>query len=63
MFFNASGKSNMLIALNEVFRLLVQTKSDTAERIDGSISFIFTEDEPTQMYVSFYADGIRYDYV
>ena len=28
---NASGKSNMLIALNEVFRLLVLPKSDAAE--------------------------------
>ena len=30
---NASGKSNMLIALNEVFRLLVQPKSDAAQEI------------------------------
>ena len=59
---NASGKSNMLIALNEVFRLLIQPKSDTAQRINGRIPFILTKDEPTQMHVSFYADGIRYDY-
>ena len=59
---NASGKSNMLIALNEVFRLLIQPKSDAAQRINGRIPFILTKDEPTQMHVSFYADGIRYDY-
>jgi len=59
---NASGKSNMLIALNEVFRLLVLPKSDAAQRISGSIPFVLTKDEPTQMHVSFYANGIRYDY-
>lgn len=59
---NASGKSNILIALNEVFRLLVSPKSDAAQRIDGCIPFIQTSDKPTQMYVSFYANGIRYDY-
>ncbi len=30
---NASGKSNMLIALNEVFRLLVLPKSDASQTI------------------------------
>lgn len=59
---NASGKSNMLIALNEVFRLLVLQKSDATQRINGSIPFVLTKDEPTQMHVSFYANSIRYDY-
>ena len=59
---NASGKSNMLIALNEVFRLLVLPKSDATQRINGSIPFILTKDEPIEMHVSFYANGIRYDY-
>ncbi len=59
---NASGKSNMLIALNEVFCLLVLPKSDAAQRITGCIPFALTKDEPTQMYVSFYANKIRYDY-
>lgn len=59
---NASGKSNILIALNEVFRLLVKPKSDSTQRINGCIPFILTKDEPTHIYVSFYADGIRYDY-
>lgn len=58
---NASGKSNMLIALNEVFRLLVQPKSDANQRI-SRIPFVLTKDEPTQMHVSFYANGVRYDY-
>ena len=59
---NASGKSNMLIALNEVFRLLVLPKSDATQRINGSIPFILTKNEPIEMHVSFYANGIRYDY-
>ena len=59
---NASGKSNMLIAMNEVFRLLVLPKSDATVGIGGYIPFVLTQDEPTEMHVSFYADGIRYDY-
>ncbi len=59
---NASGKSNMLIALNQVFCLLVQPEFDATQRINGCIPFVLTRDEPTQMHVSFYADGIRYDY-
>lgn len=59
---NASGKSNMLIAMNEVFRLLVLAKSDATVGIGGCIPFVLTKDKPTEMHVSFYADGIRYDY-
>ncbi|MDO4462356.1 MAG: AAA family ATPase [Bacteroidia bacterium] len=59
---NASGKSNMLIALNEVFRLLIMPKSDAAKEIGGYFPFALTRNEPTEMHVSFYANGIRYDY-
>ena len=59
---NASGKSNMLIALNEVFRLLIMPKHDAAKEIPGYIPFVLTKDKPTEMHVSFYANGIRYDY-
>ena len=59
---NASGKSNMLIALYEVFRILVLPKSDATKRINGSIPFILTKNDPIEMHVSFYANGIRYDY-
>ena len=59
---NASGKSNMLIAMNEVFRLLVMPKSDATVGIGGYIPFVLTQDEPTEMHVSFYAVGTRYDY-
>ncbi|MBO4397613.1 MAG: ATP-binding protein [Bacteroidaceae bacterium] len=59
---NASGKSNMLIALNEVFSLLVLPKLDATMEISGCIPFVLTKDEPTEMHVSFYANGQRYDY-
>lgn len=59
---NASGKSNMLIAMNEVFRLLVMPKSDVTVEIGGCIPFVLTKDEPTEMHVSFYVNGTRYDY-
>ena len=59
---NASGKSNMLIALNEVFRILVWPKSDATKTINGSIPLILTKNDPIEMHVSFYANGIRYDY-
>ncbi len=58
---NASGKSNMLIALNKVFRILVHPKSKVTSEI-SRIPFVLTKEQPTEMYVSFYADGIRYDY-
>ena len=59
---NASGKSNMLNALNEVFCLLVLPKPDANMRIRGFMPFALTKDEPTEMHVSFYAHGVRYDY-
>lgn len=59
---NASGKSNMLLALNEVFRLLVEPKADASQRIGGYVPFALTADEPTQMHVSFYLGSTRYDY-
>ena len=59
---NASGKSNMLIALNEVFSILVHPKSNANKKINGSIPFILTKNDPIEMHVSFYANGIRYDY-
>ena len=59
---NASGKSNMLRALNEVFRLLTLSKSNVNKHIRGCMPFVLTKEEPTEMHVSFYAHGVRYDY-
>ncbi len=59
---NASGKSNMLVALNEIFRILVSSKSDAQQKIKGFLPFALSKNEPTEMHVSFYADSVRYDY-
>lgn len=59
---NASGKSNMLWALDEVFHLLTYPKANANMKISRCIPFVLSKDEPTEMFVSFYAEGIRYDY-
>ena len=59
---NASGKSNMLIALDEIFHLLVHPRHDATKGVSGCIPFVLTKDDPVEMHISFYADGIRYDY-
>lgn len=59
---NASGKSNMLKALNNVFRLLFISSDNRNKPVCSEAPFALTADKPTQMYVSFYADSIRYDY-
>jgi AAA15 family ATPase/GTPase len=60
---NASGKSNMLVALNAIFRLLVFPKVDANDFIDRYSPFEPKKGEPTDMFVSFYANNIRYDYL
>lgn len=59
---NASGKSNMLWALDEVFHLLAYPKGNANMKITRCIPFALTKSEPTEMFVSFYAEGVRYDY-
>ena len=59
---NASGKSNMLLALNAVFRILVYPETDASELMDDYHPFEQKKDDSTEMHISFYADGIRYDY-
>lgn len=60
---NASGKSNMLVALNAIFRLLVFPKVDANDLIDRYLPFEPKKGEPTEMFVSFYANSIRHDYL
>lgn len=59
---NASGKSNMLYALNEVFHLLIMPQTDANKGVSGSVPFELTKHQPTELHVSFYANGLRYDY-
>ena len=59
---NASGKSNMLFALQTVFRLLTTPKSTRDKKIACYHPFALAKGEPTRMGLSFYADAVRYDY-
>lgn len=60
---NASGKSNMLKAMQNVFDLLFTARSNRNEPVLSGMPFALTADKPTKMYVSFYVDGVRYDYL
>lgn len=59
---NASGKSNMLWAIYSTFFLLIHPRTKEDEKIKCFMPFALAKEKPTQMSVSFYADGIRYDY-
>lgn len=59
---NASGKSNMLQALLNVFELLFYPMENKTEFVKTSKPFALCANKPTQMHVSFYASHIRYDY-
>lgn len=60
---NASGKSNMLKAMQNVFDLLFISRTNRNEPVLSGMPFALTADKPTKMSVSFYVDGIRYDYM
>lgn len=59
---NASGKSNMLYALQSVFDILYHPLLKKEETVQGEGPFALRKEEPTTLYVSFYANHIRYDY-
>ena len=59
---NASGKSNMLLALINVFELLFHSQENKTELVKTKRPFALCTDKPTRMHVSFYANHIRYDY-
>ncbi len=59
---NASGKSNILLSLDEVFHVLVTSNTNVNQKIDKVYPFILTKEKPVKMHVSFYANDIRYDY-
>lgn len=52
----------MLKALNNVFRLLFISSDNRNKPVCSEAPFALTADKPTRMYVSFYADSVRYDY-
>ena len=59
---NASGKSNMLYAMQNVFDILYSPQMIKDEPVHGEGPFALRKEDPTTLYVSFYANHIRYDY-
>lgn len=60
---NASGKSNMLKAMQNVFDLLFTSRSNRNDPVLSGMPFALTADKPTKMYVSFFVESVRYDYL
>lgn len=59
---NASGKSNMLLAIQTVFHLLTHAQTARTAPVPSRPPFALSKEKPTSMFVSFYANQIRYDY-
>lgn len=59
---NASGKSNVLFALEAIFSLLCVTSYDKDKDVAQYMPFALCADEPTNMGVVFYKDGVKYSY-
>lgn len=59
---NASGKSNLLLAIQNVFELLFNPRAKRTQPVITRSAFALTQDEPSRLFVSFYANRIRYDY-
>ena len=59
---NASGKSNMLYAMEALFFLLCFPQFDKTKLVARYMPFALTSDKPTSMGIIFYKDGIQYDY-
>ena len=59
---NASGKSNMLVAIQNIFEILFYPRTDRQKPVMTRRSFALSQEEPTRMFVSFYANHIRFDY-
>ena len=59
---NASGKSNLLFAIQTVFHLLTHAQTARTASVPSRPPFALSKEKPTSMFVSFYANQIRYDY-
>ena len=58
---NASGKSNLLFAIQKLRELLFYPKTNKEDKIDLN-SFSLTIDKPTELGITFYINGIKYQY-
>jgi len=58
---NASGKSNLLFAIQTLWKLLFYPKYNKEEPIDFN-PFALSEDYPTELGIIFFINGIKYQY-
>lgn len=59
---NASGKSNVLYAMEALFLLLCAPQFDKDNLVVKYMPFALCADKPTHLGVVFYKDGVRYNY-
>ena len=62
---NASGKSNILIALNWLLNFTIDKNASKHEEIPGLTPFLLDAESrtmPTSMYLSFFIEDVRYEY-
>lgn len=59
---NASGKSNILLAIQAVWSMLFIPKTKKGDTIEHYIPFALTKDKPTIFEITFWADNIKYMY-
>lgn len=58
---NASGKSNMLLAMEAAFKLLYNHTSDRSQKMNY-VPFALKNGEPTYFKIVFFKDAVQYDY-
>lgn len=58
---NASGKSNLLFAIQTLWKLLFYPKNNKEEQIDFN-PFALTEDKPIEFGIIFFINGVKYQY-
>ena len=59
---NASGKSNVLFAMEALFYLLYAPQYDKSNEVAKYLPFALCKNKPTTLGVVFFRNGIRYDY-
>lgn len=59
---NASGKSNLLMAMNAMWKLLFYVTDVKQDKVPYFQPFVLTKNEPTRMDCIFWAMGRRYHY-
>lgn len=59
---NASGKSNLLNAIEALWSMLFHPQTEEHKSVDYYIPFALTKDKPTEFNVVFWANGRRFQY-